>query len=107
LTHTHESDSGTLAGEKNREEVNSPQVTTRIDKENFVEIGKRRSGRKYHVGMDDTTDDKISSDAFPRKHEYSTQQIQDRNEDGVTHTHESYTRTIAGEKKKRKSTVLM
>jgi hypothetical protein len=45
-----------------------------------------RSGRKDHVGMDDTTDDKINSDAFARKHEYSTQQIQEGNEDGVTHT---------------------
>jgi hypothetical protein len=98
VTHTHESDSGTLAGEKNREEVNSPQVTTRIDKENFVEIGKRRSGRKDHVGMDDTTNDKINSDAFARKHEFNTQLIQDRNKDRVTHTHESYTGTIVGEK---------
>jgi hypothetical protein len=41
------------------------------------------------VGMDDTTNDKINSDAFARKHEFNTQLIQDRNEDRVTHTHES------------------
>jgi hypothetical protein len=62
------------------------------------EVNNYECQDKNHVGMDDTTDDKINSDAFARKHEYITQQIQEGNEDGVTHTHESDSGTLAGEK---------
>ncbi|XP_071680021.1 uncharacterized protein [Lolium perenne] len=53
---------------------------------------------KNHAGMEDITDDKINSDAFSRKHEYSAQQIQESNQDGGTDTDESDSGTLAGEK---------
>ncbi|KAM0917814.1 hypothetical protein ACQ4PT_009245 [Festuca glaucescens] len=65
---------------------------------NEKEVNNYEYQDKNHVRMEDITDDKINSDAFSRKHEYSAQQIQESNQDGGTDTHESASGTLAGEK---------